>query len=84
MARSSEMDHPPSAAVINVLCSLFVTFGVPQRLIFDNEIAFVSKEILSFCDWKGVQAVTPLPITPPPMIRPNATPLLPDEQAAAL
>lgn len=45
----------------NVLCSLFATFGVPQRGMLENGTAFMSDKIRMFYERNAVQAVTSAP-----------------------
>lgn len=47
-----------SAAVIDVLRSLFATFGIPRKVISDNGKAFISNEIKQFYASNGIQAAT--------------------------
>ncbi|KAL1430193.1 hypothetical protein MTO96_015309 [Rhipicephalus appendiculatus] len=47
-----------SAAVIDVLRSLFATFGIPQKVVSDNVKAFISSEIKHFCASNAIQAAT--------------------------
>lgn len=67
--------QPTSAAVINVLCSLFAAFSVQQLVLSHNGRAFVSDEIQTSYQRNRIRADTAAPYTPPCRVRPNATPL---------
>ncbi|KAL1443318.1 hypothetical protein MTO96_030336 [Rhipicephalus appendiculatus] len=47
-----------SAAVIDMLRSLFATFGIPRKVVSDNRKAFTSSEIKQFYASNGIQAAT--------------------------
>ncbi|KAL1449409.1 hypothetical protein MTO96_006351 [Rhipicephalus appendiculatus] len=48
-----------SAAVIDVLRNLFVTFGIPRKVVSDNDgKAFISSEIKQFYASNGIQTAT--------------------------
>lgn len=59
-----QVSHPTSAAVIDVLRSLFATFGIPHKVVSDNGTAFVSAEIATFYKNNGIQHVTSAPYHP--------------------
>ncbi|KAL1466663.1 hypothetical protein MTO96_026465 [Rhipicephalus appendiculatus] len=44
--------------VIDVLRSLFATFGIPRKVISDNGKAFISNEVKQFYASNGIQAAT--------------------------
>ncbi|XP_037572398.1 uncharacterized protein K02A2.6-like [Dermacentor silvarum] len=47
-----------SAVVIDVLRSLFATFGIPRKVVSDNGKAFISTKIKQFYTANGIQAIT--------------------------
>ncbi|XP_037521382.1 uncharacterized protein K02A2.6-like [Rhipicephalus sanguineus] len=47
-----------SAVVIDVLRSIFATFGIPRKVVSDNGKAFISNEIRQFYTANGIQATT--------------------------
>lgn len=50
--------------VINVLCSFFAMFGVPQWAVSYNGTAFVSDEIPTFYERNIIQAIASTPYHP--------------------
>lgn len=59
-----QVARPTSASVIEVLRSLFATFGIPHKVVSDNGTAFVSEEIQKFYKDNGVRYVTAAPYHP--------------------
>ncbi|XP_037504904.1 uncharacterized protein K02A2.6-like [Rhipicephalus sanguineus] len=47
-----------SAVVIDVLRSIFATFGIPRKVVSDNGKAFISNEIRQFYTANGIQGTT--------------------------
>nr|XP_054932847.1 uncharacterized protein K02A2.6-like [Dermacentor andersoni] len=58
------VNSPTSTAIINVLRSLFATFGIPRKVVSDNGAAFVSSEIQDFYQRNGIRNVTSAPYHP--------------------
>ncbi|XP_037521381.1 uncharacterized protein K02A2.6-like [Rhipicephalus sanguineus] len=61
-----------SAVVIDVLRSIFATFGIPRKVVSDNGKAFISNEIRQFYTANGIQATTSPAYHPAQTARQNA------------
>lgn len=58
------MNPTTSTDVVEVLCSLFATFGLPHKVVSDIGTAFLSAENKKFYSENGIMAVTSAPYHP--------------------
>lgn len=58
------MTSATSASVIRELRALFATFGLPRKVVSDNDSVFVSSVMTEFYQKNGIQAVTSAPYHP--------------------
>ena len=59
-----EMSTTTATQTVAVLRKMFVANGLPEQLVSDNRPQFVSGELASFCQFKGVKHIHVSPYHP--------------------
>ena len=57
------MKETTAAKTINVLRTVFSTFGLPEHLVTDNGPQFVSEDFAMFCRLNGIKHIRCVPPT---------------------
>ena len=55
------MSSTTSQSTIEVLCSLFSLYGLPEQMVSDNGTQFTSDELAQFMEWNGIKHIRSAP-----------------------